>query len=99
MKKPEDVIREFELGMSRMPEWFQDWYGGNTFWDMMLSNGLQVFGVGLAEYLQAVRKHHIPEGVTAKQVLNPLGGPGHTLHKLPGRVLGFAHKSNFTAVP
>lgn len=52
MKKPEEVIREFEEGMSRMPEWFQDFYGG-TFWEMMLNNGLQVFGVGLFGWLLA----------------------------------------------
>ena len=53
MKKPEEVVREFEQGMARTPEWFQDWFGGDTLWDMLLSNGLQVGGIGLAGWLLA----------------------------------------------
>ena len=53
MKKPDEVVREFEQGMARTPEWFQDWFGGNTLWDMLLSNGLQVIGIGLAGWLLA----------------------------------------------
>lgn len=53
MKNPEEVVREFEEGMSRTPEWFQDLYGGNTLWDMLFTNGLQVIGIGLAGWLLA----------------------------------------------
>lgn len=53
MKKPEEVVREFEQGMAKTPEWFQDLFGGDTIWDMLLSNGLQVFSVGLAGWLLA----------------------------------------------
>lgn len=53
MKKPDEVIREFEEGMAKTPEWFQDWFGGNTFWDMLLGNSLQVIGIGLAGWLLA----------------------------------------------
>ena len=53
MKKPDEVIREFEEGMARTPEWFQDWFGGNTFWDMLIGNSLQVIGIGLAGWLLA----------------------------------------------
>jgi len=53
VKKPEEVVREFEQGMARTPEWFQDWFGGDTLWDMLLSNGLQVGGIGLAGWLLA----------------------------------------------
>lgn len=73
MKKPEEVIREFELGMSRMPEWFQDWYGGNTFWDMMLNNGLQVIGVGMFGWLLASwfeRRHLASISAREKQLQN-----------------------------
>ena len=60
MSKAGDAIREIEQGMATAPEWAQDLFGGNTFWDMLLSNGLQVFGVGLAGWLLAVwfeRRH------------------------------------------
>lgn len=60
MNKPEDVIREFEQGMASAPEWMRDWYGGGTFWDMLMANGLQVVGLGVAGWLLAVwfeRRH------------------------------------------
>jgi uncharacterized protein YbjQ (UPF0145 family) len=53
MKKPQDVIREFEEGMSKAPEWFQNLFGGNTFWEMILNNSLQVFGVGMMGWMLA----------------------------------------------
>ena len=53
MSKAEDATREFMQGMAGTPEWVQYLFGGDSFWDMMLSNGLQVFGVGLAGWLLA----------------------------------------------
>ena len=54
MKKPDELVREFEQRMAtKAPEWLQDWFGGNTLWDMLLSNGLQVIGIGLAGWLIA----------------------------------------------
>lgn len=53
MKNLQEVIQEFEQGMSKMPEWFQTFFGGNSFWDMILNNGLQVFGIGLFGWLLA----------------------------------------------
>ena len=53
MKKPEEVVREFEQSMTTAPEWLQDLLGGNTLWDMLLANGLQVGGIGLAGWLLA----------------------------------------------
>ena len=53
MKKPEDIVLEFEQEMSKAPEWVQDLFGGNTLWDIMISNSLQVFGVGLFGWLLA----------------------------------------------
>lgn len=53
MNKPEDVIREFEQGMAKAPEWFQYLFGGTDFWGIMLSNSLQVVGIGLAGWLLA----------------------------------------------
>ena len=58
MNKPEDVIREFEQIMASTPEWVQGWYGGGTFWDMLVANGLQVVGLGLAGWLLAVWFEH-----------------------------------------
>jgi uncharacterized protein YbjQ (UPF0145 family) len=60
VSKVGDTIREIEQGMAAAPEWAQDLFGGDSFWNMMLSNGLQVFGVGLAGWLLAVwfeRRH------------------------------------------
>jgi uncharacterized protein YbjQ (UPF0145 family) len=53
VNKAEEVIQEFNQKMGDMPEWFQSVFGGNNIWDMMLSNSLQVFGVGLAGWLLA----------------------------------------------
>lgn len=53
MNKVEESIQKFEQGMSEMPSWFQDIYGGQTLWDMLIANSLQVFGVGLAGWLIA----------------------------------------------
>jgi len=54
VKKPDELVREFEQRMAtKAPEWFQDWFGGNTLWDMLVSNGLQVIGIGLAGWLIA----------------------------------------------
>ena len=54
MKKPDEVVREFEQVMTaKAPEWLQDLYGGNSLWDMLLANGLQVLGIGLAGWLLA----------------------------------------------
>ena len=39
--------------MTTAPEWLQDLLGGNTLWDMLLANGLQVGGIGLAGWLLA----------------------------------------------
>ena len=47
--------------MARTPEWFQDWFGGDTLWEMLLSNGLQVGAIGLAGWLIAswFERHHL----------------------------------------
>lgn len=60
MSKAEDATREFMQGMAGTPEWFQSLFGGDSFWGMMLSNSLQVFGIGLAGWLLATwfeRRH------------------------------------------
>jgi uncharacterized protein YbjQ (UPF0145 family) len=60
MKKPEDVVREFEEGMKMAPAWAQNLFGGDTLWEVMLSNGLQVFGIGLFGWFLAAwfeRRH------------------------------------------
>ena len=53
MNKYEDVVQEFDKGMANAPEWLQDLLGGNNLWDMFLSNGFKVFGVGLLGWLLA----------------------------------------------
>ena len=53
MKKPGEVIQAFEEGMAKAPEWIQYLFGGDNFWDMMIVNTLQVFGLALAGWLIA----------------------------------------------
>ncbi len=53
-----DAVGRFEEGMSQMPEWFQDLFGGTSIWDMMINNGLQVVGIGAAGWLLATWLEH-----------------------------------------
>ena len=70
MKKPDELVREFEQRMAtKAPEWLQDWFGGDTLWDMMVSNGLQVIGIGLAGWLIAswFERRHL-KSLSAREV-------------------------------
>jgi len=53
VNKYEDVIQEFDQSMAKAPGWLQELLGGNTFWDMFLSNGFKFIGVGLIGWLLA----------------------------------------------
>ena len=53
MKKPADIVQEFEQKLSMAPERARDLFGGDTLWDVMISNSQQVFGIGLFGWLLA----------------------------------------------
>ena len=54
------AIEVVEQAISVSPDWMQNLVGVGSFWDMLLANGLQVFGVALAGWLVATwfeRRH------------------------------------------
>jgi uncharacterized protein YbjQ (UPF0145 family) len=56
----EQAIVAVEQAVSVSPEWLQDLIGTGSVWDMLIGNGLQLFGVGLAGWLIATwfeRRH------------------------------------------
>ncbi len=53
MSKLDAAVSKFEQGMSRAPDWLQEFYGESTVWELMASNGLQALGIGLAGWLLA----------------------------------------------
>jgi uncharacterized protein YbjQ (UPF0145 family) len=46
-------LEEFDITMSKLPEWLVDVAGGSTFWDIVVSNGLQVGVIGIIGWLVA----------------------------------------------
>ena len=69
MSKAEQVIRDFDLKLGKAPEWFLDLFGGNNLWDMLVSNSLQVVGLGLAGWLIAgwFERRHI-RSMSAREI-------------------------------
>lgn len=69
MNKVEQTIQEFNQKLGTMPEWFQSLFGGNNFWDMITTNSLQVFGLGLAGWLIAgwFERRHI-RSMSAREI-------------------------------
>ena len=60
MSKSAEVIQEINRTLSGAPAWFQDVFGSGTIWNILFSNGLQVFGVGLVGWIVAAwfeRRH------------------------------------------
>ncbi len=41
----------YQEKMANAPEWFQKLFGGETFWDFILNNGFQGFGIALGGWL------------------------------------------------
>jgi uncharacterized protein YbjQ (UPF0145 family) len=56
-----EVIDELNRTLARAPAWFHDVFGSGTFFEVVIGNGLQVFGVGLAGWLVAfwLERRHI----------------------------------------
>ena len=55
-----EVIQEVNGALSKAPAWFQDVFGGGTIWELLIGNGLQLFGLGLAGWTLAAwfeRRH------------------------------------------
>ena len=56
----DQAIDAVEQAMAESPVWVQDLIGIGSFWDMLLANSAQIFGVGLAGWLIATwfeRRH------------------------------------------
>ncbi|MEX0299655.1 MAG: YbjQ family protein [Kordiimonas sp.] len=46
-----DFFSKYEEKMADAPVWFQKLFGGETFWDFILNNGFQGFGIALGGWL------------------------------------------------
>lgn len=53
--------QDWESAMAKMPEWFQYFFGADSFWDFILRNSLQGVGVALVGWLVAayLERRHI----------------------------------------
>ena len=57
----DQTIEAVEKAVADSPDWVQDLVGSGSFWDMLLANGSQIIGIGLAGWLIATwfEKRHL----------------------------------------
>jgi uncharacterized protein YbjQ (UPF0145 family) len=69
MNRIEQIFATIDQQLAKMPEWFQDLFGGTSISDIIVNNGLQVISIGVAGYLVASwfeRQHN--KDMTAREI-------------------------------
>ena len=91
MSKISEAIEEFAQAMGRAPDWFQEVFGGSSMTEMLIYNGIQVIGIGLAGWLLATWfEHRHFKSMDQREI--PLGDISTTTakHPPPGEPQGAA---------